>query len=497
MRKLPFLFCFLLNTQLCLGQIQESPESVVKEYFAIQSEISQSVSHHIYSDFTAFNSLEEVQFTFEIDSLRDIYFDHLNRYTDQLGQNIVDDEIVGIDYFFDRLLLEYPLHHETYTGKSVLLSDVNQERLNKNFRDFNNPELLSNNDFLEYIKSFLSQESRKEIKTESYAQSDNKYLHAFWNLSEKLFNKHEIQDFWRHLYLSQHIENYGIKNIEPYYHEFVQTSKNTEYINNIQVLYEQSRIAREDHLIETYKRVDDFDLDIHLFLPDTTQFSGNRPVMVYFHGGSWSEGKPDWFFSAGKTYASQGWVAVAVEYRIMGRHGTLPFQSVLDARSAIRWLRTNAVRYNIDPSKIVATGNSAGGHLVLASAMADSWNEQSDDLGVSPIPDVLMVTAGVYDLTIDNSKWIVKDLEDKSLVLEISPNHLLKNNLPPMLLIHGENDMNCPYSTAEYFALNMREQGNEVEFHTIDGAGHFIWFGPHSTEVSKIKREYLENLGFN
>jgi acetyl esterase/lipase len=219
--------------------------------------------------------------------------------------------------------------------------------------------------------------------------------------------------------------------------------------------------------------------------------------MVYFHGGSWTEGKPDWFFGSGEYYAKQGWVAVAIEYRINARHGTSPFESVKDAKSAIRWLRVNARQYNIDPSKIVATGNSAGGHLAMASALADNWNEVTDDMNINASPDVLLVTSGVFDLTVDNTKWIVKGMENKEIVKEISPNHLLKSNLPPMLVIHGEKDKNCLYSTAEYFVDKSKTLGNDVELHTIKGARHFIWFGKYAGQVSKIKREYLERLELN
>lgn len=69
-------------------------------------------------------------------------------------------------------------------------------------------------------------------------------------------------------------------------------------------------------------------------------------------------------------------MACAVEYRTYNRHGTLPFDAVMDAKSAIRWLRQNANKYNIDTNKIVASGNSAGGHLILCTALADKWNEK-------------------------------------------------------------------------------------------------------------------------
>lgn len=89
--------------------------------------------------------------------------------------------------------------------------------------------------------------------------------------------------------------------------------------------------GRKGHLIKTYKTVDGYDLDIHLFLPESNKQQKKRSVFVFFHGGSWSEGKPDWGVYACQNYAKKGWIGVAVEYRLAYRHGTLPFESVMDA----------------------------------------------------------------------------------------------------------------------------------------------------------------------
>ncbi|MDO9578747.1 MAG: alpha/beta hydrolase, partial [Candidatus Cloacimonadales bacterium] len=224
------------------------------------------------------------------------------------------------------------------------------------------------------------------------------------------------------------------------------------------------------------------------------------PVIVYFNGGSWCEGKPDWSFSACQSYANKGWVGVTVEYRLAYRQGTLPFESVMDAKSAIRWLRQHADEYNIDTNKIVASGNSAGGHLVLAAALVENWNEKTDDLKYSPVPNVLMVNSGVYDLTDDNTSWIRQGLrnrnQDENLVKEISPNYLIKKGLPPTLIIHGTNDRNVPFSTAKEFVDKMKLEGNDIEFHPLEGAGHFIWWGQYGKQVSEISSKFLEKLGY-
>jgi acetyl esterase/lipase len=172
----------------------------------------------------------------------------------------------------------------------------------------------------------------------------------------------------------------------------------------------------------------------------------------------------------------------------------------MDAKSAIRWLRQHANEYNIDTNRIVASGNSAGGHLVLATALADKWNEKTDDLRYSPIPNVLMVISGVFDLNDDNTNWIKKGLKernlDENLVKEISPNYLIKKGLPPTLIIHGTQDRNVPFSTAEQFVKSTTEAENSIEFHPLEGARHFIWYGQYGEQVSEIKRKFLEKLGY-
>ncbi len=161
---------------------------------------------------------------------------------------------------------------------------------------------------------------------------------ADWHTIETTFKNQEVIEYWKQKYLYYHIDNLGIKNIDEIYNDFISSSKNPDYKIKIQDIYESSEKERASHIIETYKNIDRFQLEMHLFLPESNVFKGNRPTIVYFHGGSWSEGKPDWFFNPAKEYTKQGWVAVAVEYRIKGRQGTYPFDAVKDAKSAIRWL---------------------------------------------------------------------------------------------------------------------------------------------------------------
>lgn len=494
----------MLTSEICIAQQNEKNDSLYKQYLKEQEIINQSFSDYYFTNYSKLYSSDEQGFISIMDSLRKTFTEQLKQFETNnptFDKVIIQKESKEIQFSFDKFLLQYPYYHGRFTNeKSKSSNKLIDEKIKGNIKEFDNPELLQLNSFKSYIKAFLYQQSQIELKKATYKKLDNQQLNATLNIIPKYFTNQTVIDYLLFDYLFNHIDNLGITNIEDLFHNFIATCKDTSYVNKIKELYTQDQKGREDHLIKTYKTVDNFNLDIHLFLPDKINQNKKRPVIVYFSGGSWSEGKPDWNFYGCKSYAKKGWIGVSVEYRLADRHGTLPFEAVMDAKSAIRWLRRHANEYNIDTGKIAASGNSAGGHLVLAAALADKWNEKTDDLKYSATPNVLMVTSGVFDLTDENTGWIRSGLkernQDENLVKEISPNYLIKKNLPPTLIVHGTNDKNVPFSTAEEFVKEMTREGNNIEFHPLEGAGHFIWYGRYSDQVSELRRNFLEKFGY-
>ena len=487
------IICYTFFTSLLFGQSSSEKE----KYLAEQKTAGNSFSSYFYPNYSKIYSLTEKKFVLKIDSARNIFESLLQKYVEQLDSEFVTSQRIGIKYYFDKILLDYPNNHDTYrqTGKRTHLSNKLSKRLQSNLKDFSNPELLSNSDFKEYVRAHFYHLTTEELNTLDYKGTDNQMLNVVWKLIPQIISNDACREFWQSEYIFNHIDNNGIKNIEEIVKNFRAFCKDRSLVKKINDIYSEDSMARQQHIIKVYKSVNSINLDLHLFLPENIQSTAKHPVYVYFHGGSWSEGKPDWGFSSCENYAKKGWVGVAVEYRTVSRHNSLPFESVMDARSAIRWLRKNASLYNIDTTKIVATGNSAGGHLVLTTALATKWNEETDDLQISPIPNVLLVNSGVYDLTIDNTMWITKNLKNKELVKEISPNHLEKRNMPPLLAIHGTNDGSCPYWTAVKFKDEAEKINTNFKFHELTGAGHFIWYDPKYVEqISKWRKDFLSKL---
>lgn len=471
-------------------------DSSQQHYTAAQKSIGRSFSHSFYPNYATVYALPEKAFLARMDSARHVFLSLLDEYRPVLSPAFVTRQENEVNYYFDKLLIDYPDNYKLYTGKKFH-SPALIRRLDKNLPDLNKPALLQNEDFTNYVISWMAYQLRRELKSPLYKNQDNQELNAVWRLIPVYFTNEACRNFWKTHYLYTHIENNGIKNIEKIYTCFRNTCSDTGYLNKISAIYAEDSTGRQGHITRIYKTVGSLGLDMHIFLPDSVANGPERPVIVYFHGGSWSEGKPDWFFEACKAQAQKGWVACAVEYRIYGRHGTLPFEAVKDARSAIRWIRQHAGEYNIDTSRVIASGNSAGGHLVLCTALANQWNEKTDDLHTSPAANILLVNAGVYDLTDDGTAWIRRDLKDKNIVKQISPNHLPKQGMPPTLLIHGMNDRNVPYPSAAAFATEMEQAGNNFEFHPLEEAGHFIWYDPkYAATVGKLRSDFLKKLGY-
>ncbi len=241
------------------------------------------------------------------------------------------------------------------------------------------------------------------------------------------------------------------------------------------------------HTKEIYKSIDTFKLKIDIF--NTTQSHGkkNNTAIVFFHGGGWAYGTPEEFFSTCERYAKMGIVTFSVDYRLSIDNGVTPsktispIECIMDARSVMRWVRTNAAKFHIDPDKIVAAGQSAGGHLALSTAMIDEYNEKTDDLGISCCPNAILLFSACVN-TVEG--WCDRLLDDRrTKIWSISPAHNIKSGLPPMIEFHGIDDEQVPKWTVEFFESAMKKEGNYFELHLFEGRKHYL--GGENTKYSR------------
>lgn len=204
---------------------------------------------------------------------------------------------------------------------------------------------------------------------------------------------------------------------------------------------------------EVYKHVDGTELSMNFYRPQISE-GMHLPAIVFFFGGGWVGGTPEHFKLQAEHFASRGMVAVCPDYRTQSRHGTTPFESVKDARSAMRFLKKNGHKFGIDTSRIVASCGSAGGHLAACTALIDEVNESTGDLSISPVPYAL----GLFNPVVDTGKLGYGYEKVKGREFEISPVHQIGKGVPPTLIMHGKADKTVPYENVVQFSQSMKNQ---------------------------------------
>lgn len=480
-----------------IAQVDAQQDTIVTQYLAQQKAISDKFAGRFYPNYTNIHRLPEKAFVAKIDSAANDFYLLLDAYKGRLAPAYVATQRFEIKIDFDRLLIEYPNNHENYTTERRGHYPVIEQKINDDLPFFDDPALIGNSDLSRFISSFLNYKINGELKKPAYQGLYNKRLYALWYLLPRYFKNERCKTYQQYQLLFAHLGRNGIKYTDELYQDFKKHCSDTSLTAKLEQVYRDSRNDVRDHQVIEYKRIGNYGLDIHIFQKAGSRSNIKKPVIVFFHGGSWSEGQPSWHFAACRKYAAKGWVACAVEYRIYGAQATLPFAAVMDARSSIRWLRAHGKELGIDTRRIVATGNSAGGHLALATALANSCNEKNDNLKLSAVPNVVLANSGVYDLTDEKTVWIRKDLKDKDLVKMISPNYLVKKHLPPMLLIHSTVDQNVPYASAQKFAELMHAADNHFQFKSLTEGGHFIFDDPRYTpKVFAWRKAFLDSLGY-
>lgn len=258
------------------------------------------------------------------------------------------------------------------------------------------------------------------------------------------------------------------------------------------------------HVQEVYKTIDTLELKVDIFYSGETMKKSNNTAIVFFHGGGWAYGKPDEFFTTCERYAKMGLVCFSVDYRLSIDNGIVPHKTIspieclMDAKSAMRWVRKNAEKFHIDKNKLVASGQSAGGHLAISTALINKFDEQSDDLNISCVPNAVMLFSAAVN-TIE--QWIDRLLADRrDQIWNLSPAHNLTANLPPMLHFHGTEDQMVPFWSVSYFEEETQKLGNYFELHTYKGRGHYLGDGNpkysryFDDEILRLADEFLRKF---
>ena len=166
-----------------------------------------------------------------------------------------------------------------------------------------------------------------------------------------------------------------------------------------------------------------------------------------------------------------------------------------DAKSAIRYIRGNADKLNVDSSQIIAAGGSAGGHLAAATALIDDYNEKTDNLSVSCIPNALVL----FNPVIDNGPGGYGFDRIGENYKNFSPLHNINTGTPPTIIFLGTKDRLIPVQTAKYYQKVMEKVNSQCELFLYKGQGHGFFNYKSFKYYKKTVTEadlFLQKLGF-
>ena len=244
-----------------------------------------------------------------------------------------------------------------------------------------------------------------------------------------------------------------------------------------------------------YKRVDTTQLFLEVHYPPNMESSRSYPAMVFFFGGGWVGGNRSQFLHQAQYFAKRGVVCFLADYRTSKVNGTTPFESVKDAKSAIRFIRKNATKYNIDGTRLIASGGSAGGHLAAATALVEGYNDPADDMSIDCIPNALVL----FNPVVDNGPGGYGYERIGEAYKDFSPLHNIKKDAPSTILFLGTKDHLIPVVTAEYYKLVMEKVESRCDLKLYDGKGHGFFnykdFESYKSTVA-VADQFLVSLGY-
>ncbi|MCA1595600.1 MAG: alpha/beta hydrolase [Chloroflexi bacterium] len=235
--------------------------------------------------------------------------------------------------------------------------------------------------------------------------------------------------------------------------------------------------------------------------------SGPQPTLIYIHGGGWVGGTKESAFMSVVPWLAMGWNVINVEYRL-ARVSPAP-AAVEDCLCALKWVVSHASEHHVDPSKIVVTGDSAGGHLSLMSGMTPQeagLDRQCPSSTDAPLPKVAAIVNwyGITDvadlLQGPNRKsyavaWLGSMPNREEIARRLSPLTYVRAGLPPILTIQGDADPTVPYSHSLRLREALDKAGVPNELVTIPGGKHGQFTPEERIRIYTAVRAFLEKHG--
>lgn len=279
--------------------------------------------------------------------------------------------------------------------------------------------------------------------------------------------------------------------------ESVEKVVSQEYGSKVSGKIEQEEVPMKREYMDVVYDTFSSSQTLDLFLPQ--EGNGPFPLVFFIHGGGWFGGdKQDGQENAWMDLLDDGYAIASVNYRLSGE-ATHP-AGIIDCKTALRYLKENAQSYCIDPERVAVAGDSSGGHYALMLALT-AGNSEFEDLSrgygeQNSEVDCAVVWYPATDLaetmrTVENGEYTgfgaqfawsnieryvgktIEDTSDEALVLA-SPMHYIDEEMPPVLLQHGNADSICPMDQSKrFYNAYVQAVGEDtIELDVMENAEH-------------------------
>ncbi len=275
---------------------------------------------------------------------------------------------------------------------------------------------------------------------------------------------------------------------------------------DIRIVNEEKLGSVKENRNITYCTVEKRKLNLDVFSPGKP--SQKQTAIIIIHGGGWRTGNRSQHYPLAQRLANLGYVCFTPEYRL-STEALFP-AGVYDIKAAIRWVRKNAAQYNVDTSRIVAMGFSAGGEL--AAFMGTTGNMPlfegtNCNTGINSKVNAVVDMDGILSFVHpesgegDDTKRIsaathwfgYPKAENFKLWEAASALSYVNKNTPPTLFINSS--VSRMHAGREDYIKVLNEHKIYSEVHTFEGAPHsFPLFHPWFEPTVKYIDDFLKKV---
>lgn len=253
----------------------------------------------------------------------------------------------------------------------------------------------------------------------------------------------------------------------------------------------QSRPAEFRTGIE-YAKVGDLSLQLDASIPQAVK---NAPGVIIVHGGGWVAGNRRTDVAPlFQPLTDAGFAWFSIDYRL-ATNVTQFGVAIEDVESAVRFVKSHATDFNVDPNRIALIGESAGGQLAAMAAL-----RAGPDAAVKAVV-TLYAPSDLVSL-LKTSNYVPAQIRDSVIgtpwermilagLAGLSPIDNVRRDMPPFLLIHGTADPLVPFAQSTAMCSKMRSVGASCQLYPVEGAGHGIRWWDSNPRVGATYKDKL------